>query len=269
MTVAAMRSIDSVPVMCDRYLGPSLLAPFADAMARRLAHISTGPLLEFHAGTGTFTQAIAASMSAGLTMIVTDPSADMIAYASKKPGMARITWQIADPRALGFRDATFGIVTCHFGVVMIPDRVQAFQEARRVLKQGGRFVFSVPGHLRQNPVADCLRDTMDNLFPTDPPRFVEHIFHGYADHETIDDDLTIAGFTDAMYTAVELPYAAASARDVAMGYCLGTPLRWEIEARAPGETENVIQAATAVLEDRFGTGPITASMRAQIVSAAG
>ena len=28
----------------------------------------------------------------------------------------------------------------------------------------------------------------------------------------------------------------ASARDVATGYCLGTPLRAEIEARTPGDT---------------------------------
>jgi SAM-dependent methyltransferase len=260
---ASLRSIR------DQYLAPSLLAPFADEMARRLSRLSMGPLLETCSDTGVLTQAIASAVSAGLTITATDPSPEMVEYASAKPGMGRITWQTADPRSLPFSNGMFGIATNHFGVVAIPDRIQAFQEARRVMKPGGRFVFSVPGHIRQNPAAECLQDAMNALFATDPPRFVEHVLHGYANNETVDDDLTVAGFTEATYTAVELPYAADSARDVAMGYCLGTPLRLEIEARAPGEAERVTRAAAAALERRFGTGAIMTTMRAHIVAASG
>jgi SAM-dependent methyltransferase len=269
MTLACSIPTASLLSIRDRYLAPSLLAPFADEMARRLSRIGIGPLLETSAGTGSLTQAIASAMAADLTIIATDPSGEMVEHASTRPGMARITWQTADPRALPFRDGIFGIVTNHFGVVAIPDRIQAFQEARRVMKPGGRFVFSVPGHLRHNPVADCLQDALNQLFPTDPPRFVEHVLHGYADNEAVDDDLTVAGFTEAIYSTVELPYAAASARDAAVGYCLGTPLRLEIEYRAPGEAELVTRAAVAALERRFGTGPIVTNMRAHIVAASG
>jgi SAM-dependent methyltransferase len=260
---------DAMIAIRDRYFAPCVLSPFADDMARRLSRLSMGPLLEVCADTGILTQAIASAMSAGLTIIATDPSADMIGHASAKPGMARITWQIADPGALSFADATFGIVACHNGVAAMPDRVRAFREVRRVMKPGGRFVFSVMGHIRHTPVADCLQSALDDLFPSDPPRFVEHVLHGYADNEAVDDDLTEAGFTDAIYTAVELPFAAASARDVAIGYCLGTNLRAEIEVRETGATERVMQAVTAALERRFGTGPIETSMRAHIVSASG
>lgn len=253
----------------DRYLAPCLLTPFASDMARRLSRISMGPLLETSAGTGVLTQAIAAAMSAGLTIVATDPDAETIAYASARPGVARVTWQQADPRALPFANAAFGIVACHFGVAALPDRIQAFAEARRVMKPRGRFVFSVPASLRQNPVADCLRDALEEQFPTDTPRFVEYVLHGHADNEAIDNDLTEAGFTDAIYSAVELPFAAPSARDVAIGYCLGTKLRLEIEARAPGKAEQVTQAIAVALERRFGTGPILATMRAHVISASG
>jgi SAM-dependent methyltransferase len=265
----ALIPVDPSLAIRDRYFAPSLLAPFAEDMARRLARISMGPLLETSADTGIMTQALASAMSAGLTIIATDPGAEMVAYASAKPGMARVTWQQANPAALPFPDGAFGIVTCHFGVVTLLDRVPAFVEARRVMKPGGRFVFSVPALLRHNPVAECLHDIMEDLFPSDPPRFIGHVLHGYGDSQAIDDDLTGAGFTDAIYTSVDLPFVAATARDVAMGYCLGTPLRREIEMRAPGGGEGVIAAAEVALERRFGRGPIEASMRAHFVSAAG
>jgi SAM-dependent methyltransferase len=267
MTLACTIPMASLLSIRDRYFAPSLLAPFADEMARRLSRVGTGPILETSAGTGILTQAIASAVSAGLTIIATDPSGEMVEHASTRPGMARIIWQTADPRALPFPDGTFGIVTNHFGVVAIPDRIQAFQEALRVMKPRGRFVFSVPGHIKHNPVAEYLQDAMDQLFPTDPPRFVAHVLRGYADNEAVDDDLTAAGFTEAIYTTVELPYAAASARDVAVGYCLGTPLRLEIEYRAPGESELVTRAAVTALERRFETGPIVTNMRAHIVAA--
>ena len=253
----------------DRYLAPSLFAPFADDLARRISRLSMGPLLETSADTGVLTQAIASATSAGLTIIATDPDADIVRFAADKPGMARVSWQEADPAALPFADASFGIVTCHFGVVAMSDRVKAFTEARRVIKLGGRFVFSVPGLLRHNPVAECVQAALTALLPADPPTFVTRVLHGYADSEAIDDDLTDAGFTDAVYTSVDLPFAAASARDVAMGYCLGTGLREEIEARAPGDVERIVDAVTAALEQRFGAGPIDTTMRAQFISAAG
>ena len=263
-----MTEVDTRLDALDRYLAPSLLVPFADDMARRLSRISMGPLLEVVADSGVLTRAVASTMSAGMIIIATDPDPDMVAQASSRSGAARVTWQQADPAALPFADATFGIVCCHFGVVTTSDRPGAFLEARRVMKPGARFVFSLPGHIRHNPVADCLQDAMTALFPTDPPAFLSGTLHGYADNDRVDDDLTRTGFTDAIYTSVELPFVA-TAHDAALGYCLGTGLRGELEARAPDDVASVIGSATAALQRRFGTGPIETTMRAHIVSAAG
>lgn len=269
MTSFRTEAAGSLPAVRDRYFGPSLLSPFANDMARRLSRLSVGPLLETAADIGVLTEAIAASVSAGLTIIATDPSSAMVAYASDKPGRARVNWQTADPCALPFQAATFGIVTCQFGVMSLPDRVLAFREARRVMKQGARFVFNVPAHVRHNPVAACVQQALEKLFPSDPPRFLGEVLHGYADTEVIDDDLTVAGFTDAIYTTVDLPYLAASAGDAATGYCLGTPMRAEIEARTNGDTGSVVEAVAAALRQRFGCGAIGATMRSHVVSAAG
>jgi SAM-dependent methyltransferase len=238
-------------------------------MARRLSRISMGPLLEVAADSGVLTRSIASTMSAGMIIIATDPDPDMVAHASTRPGVARVTWQQADPAALPFADATFGIIACHFGIVTMLDRRGAFLEARRVMKPGARFVFSLPAHIRHNPVADCLHDAMTTLFPADPPGYLGGTLHGYGENDRVDDDLTEAGFTDAIYTSVELPYVAACAREAALGYCLGTGLRSELEARAPGDVASVVEAAAAALQQRFGGGPIETTMRAHIISAAG
>ena len=266
MTEAGATIPDTMRETRERYLVPSLLQPFADDMARRLARLTLGPLLEVSAGTGVLTQALTSAMSAGLSIVATDPDRATVAYASVKPGMARVTWQHAEPQALPFLDAAFGIVTCHFAVATMPARLRAFRETRRVMKPNGRFVFSVPGNIRHNPVALCVRDALHKLLPTAPPRYIEHGLHGYADNETIDDDLTSVGFTDALYTTVELPYAAASATDAAIGYCLGTPLRAELGA---GSTTMAIEAVAQALQTRFGTGAINTTMRAHIISASG
>lgn len=260
---------DATRTIRDRYFAPSVLAPFADDMARRLSRLSIGPLLEIYADGGALTQAMASTMSVGLSIIATDPGPETIAHASLNPGMARITWETADPAALRFPAETFGIVTSLFGVPVAPNRVNLFREIRRVLKPGGRFVFSVPGHMRQNQVAGCVHEALELLFPGDPPRFLADVLHGYADNEAIDDDLTAAGFTDAIYTSVEVPFVAASAHDVAIGYCLGTPLRHEIQTRAGGDTDRVLRAVATALQNWFGKGLVEASMRATIISAAG
>jgi len=264
-----MAQIDGTAMIRDRYLGPSLLSLFADDMAKRLSRLTVGPLLETMADTGVLTQAIVSAVSVGLTIIATDPDGTLVRYAADKPGMGRVIWQTADPCALPFDSATFGIVACQFGVAALSNRVLAFREARRVMKQGGRFVFNVPGHLRQNPVAARVQQTLEELFPNDPPRYLAKVLHGYAENEAVDDDLTLAGFANAIYTIVNRPYEAASARDAAMGYCLGTPLCAEIEARGTGGTAPVVEAVAAALRRRFGNGLIASTMRAHVISAAG
>src|ERR1700710_2442825 len=113
----------------DRYYVPFALSPFADDMARRLARLSNGPLLETCAGTGVLTQAMASATSVGLAIIATDPSGETLEHAALKSGTARVKWQIADPAALPFPNGTFGIVACHFGVSTLNDRVLAFRAA--------------------------------------------------------------------------------------------------------------------------------------------
>ena len=260
---------DTQIAMHERYFAPVVLAPFADELARRLSRLNHGPLLEIAADGGVLTQSLADAVSIAITIIATDPDQASVDFAVLRTGIGRVAWRRADPTALPWKDSTFGIVTTLFGVPLAENRLAMICEARRVLAPVGRFVFCLAGELEHNPVAACIQETLNILFPANPPEYLVRRLHGSANFEAVDDDLTAAGFTDAIYALLDLPLAAASARDIALGYLLGTPIRQEIEQRTNGDTAPVLDTVITALEHRFGTGPIKASMRGHVVSAAG
>jgi SAM-dependent methyltransferase len=179
----------------------------------------------------------------------------------------RIEWRQADALALPFEEQSFDVVACQFGAMFFPDKVQGYKEASRVLKAGGQFVFNVWDRISENEFADVVTQALATLFPDDPPRFMARTPHGYHDAARIRDDLTAAGFTGISVDAVEARSRAASARDVAIAYCQGTPLRTEIEARDADGLERATQHATEALARRFGDGAVDGRIRALAITA--
>jgi hypothetical protein len=129
------------------------------------------------------------------------------------------------------------------------------------LKAGGSFVFNVWDSLAENPVSAAVNDSMTELFPADPPRFLARTPHGYHDVATVRADLARAGFTDVSVETVRLPCRAASHRDPAIGFCQGSPLRSEIEARIPVAPRPATETAAAAVARRFGAGAPTPPCR--------
>jgi ubiquinone/menaquinone biosynthesis C-methylase UbiE len=256
----------SVPGNYDRFLGPLLFVPYAADMARRLAGFE-GELLEVAAGTGIVTEALDRALPAGARIVATDLNQAMVDHAAAKGFSSRVRWQTADGQALPFADAAFEAVVCQFGVMFFPDRVQGFREARRVLKSGGRYLFNVWDSLADNEEAEITHEAVAALFPDDPPGFLARTPFGYSDKDRIRADLAAAGFTDVDIETVRETGRAASARDIAVGYCEGSPLGGEIKARDPEGVPRAVAATTAALERRYGGGPLQLPLQALVVTA--
>lgn len=257
----------SIPAVYDRYLGPILFEPYAADLARRFGFLVAGSLLETAAGTGIVTQALAARLPSSVEIVASDLNQAMIDFARAKPGLSRVSFRQADATALPFADASFDAVVCQYGAMFFPDRVLGYREARRVLKAGGRFVFTVWDSLAANPVSAAIDESMAALFPADPPRFLARGPHGYHDVAAIQADLSRAGFIDVKSETLALPCCSPSAHEPARGFCQGSPLRAEIEARRPGGLDAVTEAAAAAIAVRFGTRPISTTMQAHIFTA--
>jgi hypothetical protein len=77
--------------------------------------------------------------------------------------------------------------------------------------------------------------------------------HGYHDRATIARDLASGGFTAVpRFDTLTARSRAESARDVAVAYCQGTPLRNEIEARDASRLDEATDAAADAIARRFG-----------------
>jgi SAM-dependent methyltransferase len=246
----------------DEYLVPAVFRPYADDLASRVALHHPRVVLELAAGTGVLTRAMMASLPEA-QITATDLNVAMVDVGAVQAPEA--TWRRADAMELPFGDASVDLVACQFGVMFFPDRPAAYAEVARVLRPGGHFLFNCWGPLATHDVEVMVMGALAESFPNDPPSFLARVPHGYHDPDLVAADLTAAGFGGVHIQTVALQCTARSAADLALGYCRGTPLRAEIEAR--GNLEEATCSVTTALAREFGSGPVVGGMAALVVSA--
>jgi hypothetical protein len=61
------------------------------------------------------------------------------------------------------------------------------------------------------------------------------------------------------------PSLTGSAVDIAVGYCFGSPLRSEVQARG-GDFDSVVGAIASEIESRLGAQAVTGRMQAHVVT---
>jgi hypothetical protein len=149
--------------------------------------------------------------------------------------------------------------------MFLPDRVTAYRGIRRLLNAGGSFLFTSWDTLETHVIEAAVIDVMAELFAEDPPSFLRRVPHGYADPEQIRADILASGFETVNVETVALTGHAPSAATLAEGYCMGTPLRFELAER--GDPAAVVQPLTEALAARFGDGPVAGQMSAHIALA--
>jgi SAM-dependent methyltransferase len=257
----------SIPKLYETYLVPLIFEPYAANLAARLTSRTVRRVLEVAAGTGVVTRALASLLPHDVSIVATDLNQSMLDHAAAIGITRPVEWRQADATHLPFDEGTFDAVVCQFGVMFFPDKSKAFSEARRVLKAGGLFIFSVWDRIVENEFADVVTTSLEALYPGDPPRFLARTPHGYYDRTAIERDLADGGFTTSPnLITVAARSRAASARIPALAYCHGTPLRNEIEARRPGGLSDATEVATAAIARRFGRDAVDGKIQAHIVT---
>jgi ubiquinone/menaquinone biosynthesis C-methylase UbiE len=258
----------SIPENYDRYLVPLIFQNYAEDMARRVAVRSPKRGLEIAAGTGAVTRAMAGALPPDATYVATDLNQPMLDFAmSRQTGDSRFSWRQADALALPFDDASFEAVCCQFGAMFFPDRAKAYGETKRVLRPGGLFVFNVWDRIEENVFANDVTESLAELFPDNPPQFLARTPHGYHDVVLIRSELQAAGFSEVGIETRAEQSRAPSPQHPAVGFCQGTPLRNEIEARDASALEAATDHAAKAIAMRHGSGEISAKIQAHVITA--
>jgi hypothetical protein len=88
--------------------------------------------------------------------------------------------------------------------MLFPNRASAYHEAHRVLAPGGAFHFSVWDDVAHNQIPRIIARTVSEMFPDDPPHWIERAPHGYFDSATIARDVRAGGFAHVEIEHLEL-----------------------------------------------------------------
>jgi ubiquinone/menaquinone biosynthesis C-methylase UbiE len=267
MTATETVFAGSIPAIYDRYMVPLIFAPYAALVAERAKGFTPKRILETAAGTGVVTEALHRALP-DAEIVATDLNPPMLEQAARRVSAGTVHFHHADALDLPFDDGSFDLVVCQFGVMFFPDKVKANAEARRVLRDGGKYLLVIWDRVDRNLATKLAGAAVAELFPgEDNAAFYERIPFRYHERQWIEGDLRAAGFTDIAFQTVELRSRAASARDAAVALTQGTPMRSEIEARGPEMLERATDAAAEALRRREGPDGFDAPMSAHLVIA--
>ncbi|BBL34143.1 ubiquinonemenaquinone biosynthesis [Nitrosomonas stercoris] len=257
--------IGNVAVAYDRDLGHILFERYASDIARRVARRPVSDVLEVASGTGIVTRQLRNMLPGDAQLTAIDISDAMLDVARTKffPH-EQITFRIADAVTLPFDDQAFDAVICQFGVMFF-DKDKAFRETYRVLKQGGRYLFSVWDSRDYNPYASLTFEVLKQFFPSDTPRFLENTVSSFK-IDPIKEMLIRAGFEQINISVQRQVYDIPDARAFARGLIF-SPVISEISERDEVDPDDIIEALADTFVMKYGSNPTRFPMQAILFEA--
>jgi SAM-dependent methyltransferase len=112
-----------------------------------LARVEAGDrVLDLACGAGDPALATAVRVGPTGTVIATDLSPDMVAFAAQRAaaGLTNVEAHEMDAEAIDLPDGSVDVVLCRLGLMFLPDLGRALAGVHRVLVPGGRFATVIP-----------------------------------------------------------------------------------------------------------------------------
>ena len=205
-------------------------------------------VLELACGPGGVGIAAARLVAPGGEVVLSDVVAEMTAIAGARAaaaGVDNVQARVLDIESIDEPDASYDVVFCREGLMLVPDPDRAAREIRRVLRPGGRFAIAVWGPRERNPWLGVVFDAVSGALGTPmPPPGVPGPF-SLDDADRFESVLTGAGLEHLEVREVPTPYRAASAEEWWSRTCdLAGPLAQRL-ATLPEPATRALQARAA------------------------
>jgi ubiquinone/menaquinone biosynthesis C-methylase UbiE len=136
-----------------------------------------------------------------------DIAPDLLAHAAERArgaGLYHVSVQAADAHGLPFDDGLFDRVTSRLAAMYFADYLQAFREARRVLKPGGKAVYLVWGAFEQPMFAEIIGVLFKYVSPPSEDPDAPSPFR-FSQPGTLSGALAQAGFAATEESTVTVP----------------------------------------------------------------
>lgn len=231
-------------------------AEVAHAMLAAAALRPEERVLELACGPGGVGLAAAEIVAPGGEAVLSDIAPEMTAIARDRAdarNLANVRTAQIDMEDIAFPDASFDVVLCREGLMLVPDQAAAVREAHRVLVPGGRAVFAVWGPRGRNPWLGMLLDAITETLgvPVPPPGMPGPF--SLSEFGQLEELLSAAGFDHVIVREVATPMDAKSFDEWwAVVPSLAGPVG-PLLAAQPAEVGATIRATAEAALDQFRT----------------
>ena len=225
--------------------------PVREWLLRELAPRRGDVILDLAAGPGETGFAAAALVGEEGRIISSDRSPAMVEVGRRRAeelGLRNVEHLVLDAEDLDLPDASVDGAICRFGYMLMVDPGQALNETRRVLRPGGRLVFSVWREAERNPWVAVPGEMFVRRGIVPPPEPRAPGMFTLASDERIQELLSSAGFTTWKIEDVPVRFVAADLDE----YIAGARETGGVFARAwEAATESERKRMTAELTAAF------------------
>jgi ubiquinone/menaquinone biosynthesis C-methylase UbiE len=173
--------------------------PVAEWMVRKLEPKPGDTVLELAAGSGETGFLAARLVGEGGRLISTDFAPEMVEAARRRAreiGVDNVEFRVLDAERMDLETDSVDGILCRWGFMLMIDPAAAFGESRRVLRPGGRLVFSVWAAPERNPWASLVIRVLVSQGHIAPPDANAPGVFALADPDRIRALVTAAGFAE-------------------------------------------------------------------------
>lgn len=253
--------LPTIPEGYHRLLAPRLNAPWVPELLARCPVAPGERVLDLACGAGLVA---AAAADAGARVEGADSWDEMARIARReRPGLG---WVLADLGRLPFRAGAFDVALCQQGLQFADEASAALQEARRVLRPGGRLGATVWADLGGCPAFAALRDAVGARLGMETAPGVA-VPEELADPEAFAATLAEAGFGSVRVERVRRILRFGSVEDFLRSFVAGSYLSEHVSAASPRQLAGILDDMEKRLAPRADAGGFAFPIEAHVAVA--